>query len=389
MNIRSTAARGKFENVLRKVYAAVLAALTIELWAHQAFQAEHFNMLSNIVLAVIFLSVLGVIASAWQGRWNDSMLLIHGLIGVLAVFLLPAMALATFPNSDYENPWVWWCVGISSMSVAVATGLHARFVSYLAILITAWTVISTNDSVGGASLGEALQGSIYVVILSIGVAGIVTLSRDWTNEVDAAHTGYLFSALERASVDATERDNQRVGALVHDKVLHTFLFAAAARTPSERLAAVELAREAVDSIAEIQKGLVPSGTTTPSSLFLSLRKAAIKRSSRIRASVYITGLDPIPLETANAITEATLQAIENAERHAKFTNLELKLNSPAAGVISVQIVDDGRGFRMERVPRARLGIRGSIIDRMALVGGVAKIKSSPGLGTVVSLKWPK
>jgi signal transduction histidine kinase len=167
------------------------------------------------------------------------------------------------------------------------------------------------------------------------------------------------------------------------------LLAAAASTPSERLASVRLASEAVNSIAEIQKGVLPSGTTTPSSLFLSLRQAAVRHSSQIRVSVYVSGSDSIPMEAAQAITEATLQAIANAERHAKCTDLELKLNSPAASVISVQVVDNGRGFRLDRVPPARLGIRGSIVNRMALVGGIAKIKSAPGLGTVVSLKWPK
>jgi signal transduction histidine kinase len=95
------------------------------------------------------------------------------------------------------------------------------------------------------------------------------------------------------------------------------------------------------------------------------------------------------MEAAQAITEATLQAIENAERHAKCTDLELKLNSSEASAISIQIVDNGRGFRPDRVPRARLGIRGSIVMRMALVGGTAKITSILSVGTVVTLRWPE
>ena len=58
-------------------------------------------------------------------------------------------------------------------------------------------------------------------------------------------------------------------------------------------------------------------------------------------------------------------------------------------MISVQIVDNGRGFRPDRVPRARLGIRGSIVNRMALVGGTAKITSILSVGTVVTLRWPE
>jgi signal transduction histidine kinase len=331
---------------------------------------------------------LAINVTAWMGRGNNVMLMCHGFIGLLSVFLLPVMTLDTFATSDYDLPWVWWYVGLAALSLALRCGLRVSFLSYLVILLTAWTAVSTFESVGGASLGEALQGSVYVALLTIGVGGLVSLMRNWANEVDFAHTSYLASALERARVDAVEREEQRVSALVHDKVLHTFLYAAAASTPTERLASVSLASEAVDSIAKIQLGSVPLGTTSPSSLFLSLRKAALRQSSRIRVSVYVSGSDPIPMEAAQAITEATLQAIENAERHSKCTDLELKLNSPAASVISVQVVDNGRGFRLDRVPRARLGIRGSIVNRMALVGGIAKIKSAPGVGTVVSLRWP-
>ena len=389
MNTPSTAARGKLENLTRKVYAAILVPLTLELWSKLAAQWEHFSVLADVIMVLVWIIVLAINVTAWTGRGNNVMLMIHGFTGVLSVFLLPVMTLNTFAPSDYDLPWVWWYVGLAALSLALRCGLRVSFLSYLAVLLTAWTALSTFETLGGASLGDAIQGSVYVALLTIGVGGLVSLMRNWANEVDFEHTNYLSSALERARVDAVEREEQRVSALVHDKVLHTFLYAAAASTPKERRASVDLAAEAVDSITKIQIGSAPLGTTTPSSLFFSLRKAALRHSSRIRVSVYVSGSDPIPMEAAQAITEATLQAIENAERHSKCTDLELKLNSPAASVISVQVVDNGRGFRLDRVPRARLGIRGSIVNRMALVGGGAKIKSAPGIGTVVSLRWPK
>jgi signal transduction histidine kinase len=389
MNTPSTAARGKLENFTRKSYAGILVFLTLELWSKQAAQWEHFSVLADVIMVLVWIIVLAINVTAWMGRGNDVMLMIHGFTGLLSVLLLPVMTLDTFATSDNHIPWVWWCLYSAALSMSLRCGLRVRLLGYLVILLTAWTAVSTFESEGRASLVEALQGSVYVALLAIGVAGVATLMRNWADDVDFANTGYLSSALERARVDAVEREEQRVSALVHDKVLHTFLFAAAARTKTEQLASVRLASEAVDSIAKIQAGAVPSGTTSPSSLFFSLRKAALRRSSRLRVSVYVSGSDPIPMEASQAITEATLQAIENAERHSRCTDLELKLNSPAASVISVQVVDNGRGFRLDRVPRARLGIRGSIVNRMALVGGSAKIKSAPGSGTVVSLRWPK
>ena len=389
MNIRSTAARGKLENLTRKLFAGVIGALTLELWSKQISQNPHFNGLADVIMGAVLLIVLAINVTAWLGRGNNVMLAIHGLTGLLAVVLLPVMTLDTFAPSDFDTPWVWWYVGLASVSMAARCGLRVNFLSYLLTLLVAWTAVSMFEPIGGASFAGALQDSVYVALLSIGFAGLASLMRNWADSVDEAHSNYLLSALETARVDAIEREDQRVSALLHDKVLHTFLFAAAANTPAERLASVSLAAEAVDSIEAIQTGAVPVGTTTPASLFLSIKQAALRLSPRIRVTMHASGLDPIPMEAAQAITEAALQAIENSERHSKCTVLELTLNSPEASVISVQIVDNGRGFRPDRVPRARLGIRGSIVNRMALVGGTAKITSILSVGTVVTLRWPE
>ena len=389
MNTHSTAARGKLENLTRKVFAGVIGALTLELWSKQVSQNLHFSGLADVIMGAVLIIVLAINVTAWLERGNNVMLAIHGLLGLLSVLLLPIMTLDTFALSGFDTPWVWWYVGLASLSMAARCGLRASFLIYLSILLVAWTAITMFEPIGGASFAGALQGSVYVALLSIGFAGLATLMRNWADSVDEAHAGYLLGAIETARIDAIEREDQRVSALLHDKVLHTFLFAAAANTPAERLASVSLAAEAVDSIEAIHKGAVPVGTTTPASLFLSIKQAALRLSPRIRVTMHATGLDPIPMEAAQAITEAALQAIENSERHSKCTVLELKLNSPEVSVISVQIVDNGRGFRPDRVPRARLGIRGSIVNRMALVGGTAKITSILSVGTVVTLRWPE
>jgi signal transduction histidine kinase len=389
VSTRSTAARGKLENLTRKVFAGVIAAMTLELWSKQVSQNLHFSGLADVIMGAVLIIVLAINVTAWLERGNNVMLAIHGLLGLLSVLLVPIMTLDTFALSGFDTPWVWWYVGLASLSMAARCGLRASFLIYLSILLVAWTAITMFEPICGASFAGTLQGSVYVALLSIGFAGLATLMRNWADSVDEAHAGYLLGAIETARIDAIEREDQRVSALLHDKVLHTFLFAAAANTPAERLASVSLAAEAVDSIEAIHKGAVPVGTTTPASLFLSIKQAALRLSPRIRVTMHATGLDPIPMEAAQAITEAALQAIENSERHSKCTVLELKLNSPEVSVISVQIVDNGRGFRPDRVPRARLGIRGSIVNRMALVGGTAKITSILSVGTVVTLRWPE
>jgi len=61
---------------------------------------------------------------------------------------------------------------------------------------------------------------------------------------------------------------------------------------------------------------------------------------------------------------------------------------PAAPA-SLQVIvrDAGAGFDPARVDAARLGLRRSIVERIAEWGGRASIRSAPGEGTVVSLRW--
>jgi signal transduction histidine kinase len=56
--------------------------------------------------------------------------------------------------------------------------------------------------------------------------------------------------------------------------------------------------------------------------------------------------------------------------------------------IVVEVGDDGCGFDPDAVPTERLGVRVSILERVASVGGAAVIDTALGEGTVVALHWP-
>jgi signal transduction histidine kinase len=53
----------------------------------------------------------------------------------------------------------------------------------------------------------------------------------------------------------------------------------------------------------------------------------------------------------------------------------------------VRVTDAGRGFDVGAVSDHRRGIRGSVVERMAAVGGRAEVTSRPGR-TTVRLEWP-
>jgi signal transduction histidine kinase len=97
----------------------------------------------------------------------------------------------------------------------------------------------------------------------------------------------------------------------------------------------------------------------------------------------------VPGDVAEALTEATLQAVANALQHAGAeSRVEVFLKGLSNGV-KIVVKDDGRGFRPSRIPKNRLGLKLSIIGRIKSVGGKAFIDSKPGFGTNIILEWSK
>jgi signal transduction histidine kinase len=95
----------------------------------------------------------------------------------------------------------------------------------------------------------------------------------------------------------------------------------------------------------------------------------------------------IPAQVAEALTEALIQALDNASRHAKASKVSLTLNSPTQSSVAIELRDNGIGFRLNRIPKDRIGVQTSILKRVEAVGAKAIIESSPGSGTLVKLEW--
>jgi signal transduction histidine kinase len=107
-------------------------------------------------------------------------------------------------------------------------------------------------------------------------------------------------------------------------------------------------------------------------------------------SIHVTGsgsgvykLDP---DVGRALIAAIRAALENVLKHSGATVAELELIY--ADDVTVMITDQGRGFDPDGIPEDRLGVRGSIIERLEAVGGSARIWSSTGGGTSVVMTVP-
>jgi signal transduction histidine kinase len=99
---------------------------------------------------------------------------------------------------------------------------------------------------------------------------------------------------------------------------------------------------------------------------------------------------PVPGQVAVAMAYAVREALVNVATHAGTGQawVDVSLAGPPAGGVRVAIRDAGVGFDPSAVDPARLGLRRSITERVADLGGRASVRSQPGEGTVVNLYWP-
>ena len=80
------------------------------------------------------------------------------------------------------------------------------------------------------------------------------------------------------------------------------------------------------------------------------------------------------------------EALNNVKRHAHTDRAEVRMTQRGR-IVEIEVLDNGVGFDLEKVPGERFGLRG-IQERARLFGGKATITSTPGDGTRVVAELP-
>ena len=379
-------ASNRLETWIRRISSAALLVSGIEVVANAIDQSGYTNPRSDLVLSVVVLSAFGFLVSAVLFDRSRPWGLIHGLAVLVAIWLVPATHEAGFAASGIERPWVWWSVGMAMILVAAS---HSRkvWLWYLPLTAGSWVWVSLQSPVGAGPLEAFLDGS-YLLVFTLAIMGLVALVREGFASVDQANSDAIQSALIQARTDAIERERQRLDALVHDQVLHTLILASRAKTAAEKKSAAESAVHAIESLNEAKAGETAQSEVTSLGLFKAIESAASKLDSRVKTQTSGASAAKLDAEAAQALTEASLQAIDNAIQHARSSEIRLRLEAFEGGGMRFTVTDDGAGFRLDRVSRNRIGISTSIRARVETVGGKVEISSTPGKGTEVVMRWP-
>ncbi|AXI78992.1 ATP-binding protein [Peterkaempfera bronchialis] len=182
--------------------------------------------------------------------------------------------------------------------------------------------------------------------------------------------------------------HRRFQGMLHDEV-------------STALQAISLPGVPVARLREAASGAVAALAAAPAG---PGRKARTDLAAVVRAlrpppgtvlAIEATGPALVPPEVADAAAGAAREALRNVEEHAGARSVRLRLRggppdrpgAAADGEFTLSITDDGVGFAAGELAASSVGLRRSVIRRMAAVGGHAEVRSAPGHGTTVRLEW--
>lgn len=95
---------------------------------------------------------------------------------------------------------------------------------------------------------------------------------------------------------------------------------------------------------------------------------------------------PLPATTVAEVYRVMQESLANIYRHSAATTVRIELRESAAGTI-LMVADDGIGFRPDDVQGRGHGLR-TMRERSALIGAQLEVRSTPGVGTCLSLTIP-
>lgn len=232
-----------------------------------------------------------------------------------------------------------------------------------------------------------MQDAAFATLFPATVVALAQLLRSSAARVDQATIIATDAAAERARLDAVERERSRIDALVHDSVLTTLIVAANAQNEEQQRAAKSSAELALQRLASAGADVSSTQTISVLSFFQALGESILRIDPHCDVSASGATVHPLSPEVVAALTDATAQALSNSLAHAgrrATRKVRLKANERE---IKIVVTDDGVGFRPSRVPKNRLGLRISIIDRVEAIGGRVFIDTRIGHGTSIILEW--
>ena len=350
-----------------------------------------------VVLAVVIVGVsAGAIYLRRCGRPQRDLLrradrLLAGLLAaLLGVYVAVACVLAATrllpiaaPGDALArmHPMLGWYFVIAAAAAVVLT----RRWRFMFVVALAPLLLMVNATAIGELQFVSVEDVMLDMATNLATIGALTWLLRLAETSDASGARQRAQAVELAARQASTRAQHEANSFIHDHILSALI--AVANGLPDRAALRGSARQALDSLSV---GMAVVSPVTARTLLNDVAGRVGVMAGDVRTDVVLTREHEIPSEVAQAITEATLEAVRNSLRHAGSDDApvtrRVTLTSDACG-ISIEVSDNGCGFDPAVAGRGRHGVSGSIIARMQDVGGRATVDSVPGKGACVTLRW--
>jgi len=248
---------------------------------------------------------------------------------------------------------------------------------------------------------------ILTILLGFAIAG---MSLYWINRLEktsrAAHreiekAGHELRRLSQQLVSAQEEERKKLSHELHDEVgqLLTALRielgnldepgkfsdeASRARLTGTK----SLAEQALRTVRDLAMGLRPA-MLDELGLIPALQWQGREHSRRngIPVSIEVEGaLDEIPEEYRTCVYRVVQEALTNIARHASARQILIGVIA-RNDVLSISVMDDGKGFDPQNRKRGGLGLLG-MAERVKKLGGELEVVSHAGQGTSLLARMP-
>lgn len=296
---------------------------------------------------------------------------------------LPPAALAGGLLASGGLGLIWWRADhVSTRGLRSGSGWRRL----IAPLIAHWTSL-VMILVGLAAIGAGIwmfvadQSQISelgrtLLLAGLAVAGLALVVLPWMLRVR--------TALAQARQDALLADARAdMAAHLHDSVLQTL--ALIQRRAADPKAVAALARRQERELRQWLYGESSAATTLAEALAEEI--AEVEDRHRVEVELVTVGDAPLTAELGSLV-KAAREAMVNAARHSGAPRIDVFAEADAESV-AVYVRDRGCGFDLAGMDPDRMGVRGSIIERMKRAGGRAIIRTAPTEGTEIRLELPR
>lgn len=208
--------------------------------------------------------------------------------------------------------------------------------------------------------------------------------------------------LEEEILKISEMEQQRLGRDLHDGLCQHLAgiefmsqaleqrLATKARTEVQHAAEIaKLVRQAISDTRSLARGLSPVPDEADG-LLMALRELADGTSKVFQIQCQFTCPEPVAVAdnaTATHLFRIAQEAVSNALRHGKATEIEIVLQSSPER-INLMVHDNGVGFPRKSQERPGMGLR--IMNyRAGITGGSITIQKRPAKGSTITCSLPR